>query len=122
LRQIDLAAEHQTALALTGKSPDVLAFDPDPQLLYVAAESGTVAVFRLETGQLHPVGTGRLAAGAHTVAVDPGTHRVFFPLPIRGKRPVLRVMRPSPAIVQLGMPSQPARHDALLGGPVVVGG
>ena len=36
----------------------------------------------------------KLAAGAHAVAVDPATHRVFFPLASVDGRPVLRVMRP----------------------------
>jgi hypothetical protein len=34
--------------------------------------------------------------GSHTVAVDPGTHRVFFPLTAGADgEPVLRIMKPS---------------------------
>ena len=40
------------------------------------------------------LGRGFLAADAHTVAVDPTTHRVYFPLANVGGRPVLRVMAP----------------------------
>jgi len=31
---------------------------------------------------------------AHVVAVDPATHRVYFPLANAGGRPVVRVMQP----------------------------
>ena len=38
------------------------------------------------------VGRGFVGPNAHTVAVDPATHRVYFPLADVGGRPVLRVM------------------------------
>ncbi|HEY9456676.1 MAG TPA: hypothetical protein VIQ56_02125 [Gaiella sp.] len=78
-----------------GASPDVLAFDPRLRRLYVAAESGEVAVFAERARGLRKLGQAMLADEAHTVAVDPRTHLVYFPLE-RGSdgRPELRVMAP----------------------------
>jgi DNA-binding beta-propeller fold protein YncE len=78
-----------------GPSPDVLAFDPGLRRLYVAAESGEVAVFAERGRRLEKLGQAMLADEAHSVAVDPRTHLVYFPLE-RGSdgRPQLRVMAP----------------------------
>src|SRR6058998_2596555 len=73
-----------------GSDPDVLAFDPALGRLYVAAESGVVAVFEEREETLAQLGWYR-APGAHSVAVDPGTHRVYLPLANVGGHPVLRV-------------------------------
>ena len=78
-----------------GSDPDVLAFDPALGRLYVAAESGVVAVFEERAGSLVQLGWYR-APRAHSVAVDPGTHRLYVPLAdVRGQ-PVLRVLEPTP--------------------------
>ena len=77
-----------------GKYPDVLAFDPALGRLYVAAESGVVAVFEERDGSLAQLGWYR-APGAHSVAVDPSTHRVYVPLENVNGRPVLRILVPS---------------------------
>src|SRR6058998_2542901 len=74
-----------------GSDPDVLAFDPVLGRLYVAAESGVVAVFGERDGSLVQLGWYR-APKAHSVAVDPATHRVYLPLADVG---VLRVLVPS---------------------------
>lgn len=75
-----------------GDDPDVLAFDSTTGLLFVAAESGVVSVFQRKGGQLAQLGWYR-APKAHTVAVDPSTHRVYLPLADVGGRPVLRVLQ-----------------------------
>jgi hypothetical protein len=62
--------------------------------LYVAAESGVVAVFAELDGSLTQLGWYR-TPWAHTVAVDPETHRVYLPLADLGGHPVLRVLAPS---------------------------
>jgi len=91
---VDLGALHQRELQTVGDDPDVLAFDPGLSRLYVAAESGVVAVFDEQGTSVHKLGQAKLADAAHTVAVDAVTHRVFFPLEkVRG-HPVLRVMAP----------------------------
>jgi len=77
-----------------GSDPDVLAFDPTLGRLYVAAESGVVAVFEERDGSLAQLGWYR-APKAHSVAVDPVTHRVYLPLADVSGRPALRVLVPS---------------------------
>jgi len=77
-----------------GSDPDVLAFDPALGRLYVAAESGVVAVFEERDGLLGQLGWYR-APRANTVAVDPTTHRVYLPLANVSGHPVLRVLVPS---------------------------
>ena len=77
-----------------GGDPDVLAFDPSLGRLYVAAESGVVAVFAERDGSLVQLGWYR-APKAHSVAVDPATHRVYLPLATVSGHPVLRVLTPS---------------------------
>ncbi len=79
-----------------GSDPDVLAFDPALGRLYVAAESGVVAVFEARDGALVQLGWYR-APKAHSVAVDPATHRVYLPLANVGGRPILRVLAPTDA-------------------------
>ena len=91
---VDLDHDRQTGIESVGDDPDVLAFDPGIGRLYVAAETGVVSVFDVGGGAVHKLGEGRLAARAHTVAVDPRTHRVFFALENVGGRAVLRVMQP----------------------------
>ena len=94
LAVVDLASLHQRDLQTVGDDPDVLAFDPGLSRLYVAAESGVVAVFDEKGPSLHKLGQAKLADKAHTVAVDPTTHRVFFPLESVHGHPILRVMAP----------------------------
>lgn len=78
-----------------GEDPDVLAFDPSLRRLYVAAESGVVTVFGERGQSLVTLGRAFLATEAHTVAVDPLTHLVYFALQdVRGQ-PVLRIMAPA---------------------------
>jgi len=79
-----------------GSDPDVLAFDPALGRLYVAAESGVVAVFEERDGSLAQLGWYRVPR-AHSVAVDPATHRVYLPLANVSGHPVLRVLVPSDA-------------------------
>jgi len=92
---VDLETMQATATLAVGDGPDVLAFDPGWHRLYVAAESGVVAVFDESRGALQPLGTVTMAA-AHTIAVDPGTHLVYLPLANVDGRPVLRIMASDP--------------------------
>lgn len=91
---LDLTSMKILATYPVGKDPDVLAFDPGLKLLYVSAESGDVRVFREDGKTLAPAGT-LFMAHAHTVAVDPETHLVYFPLQNIAGRPILRIMKPS---------------------------
>jgi DNA-binding beta-propeller fold protein YncE len=75
-----------------GREPDVLAFDAARLRLYVASESGSVTVFSVRGDRLEEEGTLTMPH-AHTVAVDPRTGLVYFPLQDVGGHPVLRIMR-----------------------------
>jgi hypothetical protein len=78
-----------------GSSPDVLAYDGSLRRLYVSAESGNVAVFAEGAHGLTKLGQAFLATEAHTVAVDPRTHLVYFPLQHGSSGgPQLLIMRP----------------------------
>ena len=91
----DLRTNRVTARFSVGAHPDVLDLDTSLHRLYVAAESGVVAVFAQRARTLRKLGQHFLAPHAHSVAVDPRTHLVYFPLEnVRG-RPVLRIFRPT---------------------------
>ena len=90
---VDLRMMQVVSTQRVGDDPDVLAFDPGLGRLYVAAESGTVSVFRVQGRTLVREGELRMPH-AHIVAVDPATHLVYVPLENLGGRPVLRIMAP----------------------------
>ena len=91
----DMQAKKVIASHAVGDDPDVLAFDSGINRLYVAAESGIVSVFRLDSRSLTKLGEGNLASNAHTVAVDSESHLVYFPLESVNGRPMLRIMSPA---------------------------
>ena len=96
LLTLDLRSMTVTGRASVGDSPDVLAFDTSLRRLYVSAESGVVAVFAETAHGLRKLGQGFLAPEAHTVAVDPRSHLVYFPLQSGSTgSPQLLIMRPS---------------------------
>lgn len=77
-----------------GDEPDVMAADFGLARLYVASESGVVTMFDIGSAMERKVGQAKLADNAHVVAVDPATHRVYFPLRSLLGTPVLRTMMP----------------------------
>jgi len=89
---LDLRTLQLRQMLPIGDDPDVLAFDAPLGLLFVAAESGVVSVFRLKDGSLTQLGWYH-APKAHSVAVDPTTHRVYLPLADLDGHPVLRVLQ-----------------------------
>ncbi len=95
LVRVDLGASHAVVTAPTGSGPDVMSVDPGLGWLYVAAESGDLVVFDIGKPGLVTIDREHPGDNAHSVAVDPATHRVFFPL-IAGPngKPVLRIMQP----------------------------
>jgi len=96
LARVDLDGKTVVATAPTGADPDVMSIDPALGWLYVAAESADLTVFDINQPKLALIGHDQPGAASHTVAVDPNTHRVFFPLREGSKRrPVLRIMKPS---------------------------
>src|ERR1041385_5481860 len=75
-----------------GGGPDVLAFDSELKLLYVACESGGVSLFKADNGKLAKLGDAEVGPNSHTVAVDSKTHKAYFPLKNVNGKPVLRIM------------------------------
>jgi DNA-binding beta-propeller fold protein YncE len=95
--RVDLVGDaHAIDVAASGAGPDVLAIDPGLGWLYVAAESGNLVVFDLAQPGLVKIDDEHPGDASHTVAVDPSTHHVFFPLQ-KGPSgtPVLRIMKPA---------------------------
>jgi len=94
---VDLDARRQTATLPLPSDVDVLAFDPGLRRLYAASELGVVAVFAVGADRsISELGRQVVGPNAHSAAVDPATHRVYFPLMNVDGRPVLRVMEPTP--------------------------
>jgi DNA-binding beta-propeller fold protein YncE len=95
LLTLDLRSMKITGRAGVGSDPDVLAYDASLRRLYVSAESGIVAVFAEDAHGLTKLGQAFLADEAHSVAVDPRTHLVYFPLQSGSTgSPQLLIMRP----------------------------
>jgi YVTN family beta-propeller protein len=76
------------------KGPDVLAHDAALGIVYLASESGVLSAFKVSAQGVAKVSERFVGANAHTVALEPGTHKVYLPLKETGTPPVLRVMRP----------------------------
>ena len=89
---VDLASGKVTQVLETGDTPDVLALDPVRARLFVAAESGQLAVFDVSRGVVVKVGQGFAGPEAHTGSVDPATGVVYLPLAAGNGPPVLREM------------------------------
>jgi hypothetical protein len=78
-----------------GHDPDVLAIDPVARRLYVAGEAGILSTFDI-TNAAMPVSLGDTVIGpnAHSVAVDPQTHRLYFPLADQNGQAMMRILAP----------------------------
>jgi DNA-binding beta-propeller fold protein YncE len=96
---VDLRTMQITGTLRTAGDPDVLALDPGLRRLYVGCESGAVSIFeeRLAEGRaaLAPLDEYR-APYAHSVSVDPTTHRVYVPLQDVNGKPTLRILEARP--------------------------
>jgi DNA-binding beta-propeller fold protein YncE len=91
---MDLTSYKEIAVFDVGKEPDVLSYDPGLKILYVACERGKTSVFSVKDRKVEKLGEVEVGENAHSVQVDPQTHRVYFPLRKAGKGPVLRIMKP----------------------------
>ncbi len=78
---VDLANQLVIDQHGVGETPDVLAFDPGSNRVYVAAESGWISIFDQDHGRLTERGSAYLTDGAHSLALDPTTHHTFIPIP-----------------------------------------
>jgi DNA-binding beta-propeller fold protein YncE len=95
LLTVDLASGHVLSDLAVAHDPDVLAVDGSINRLYVASESGNLSTFDLAAPEA-PVSLGDVfvADGAHSLAVDPGSHRLYFGLADFGGRATLHVLIP----------------------------
>lgn len=73
--------------------PDVLCLDQKLGRLYVACEGGAVEVFKVGKDGLSRLGKFE-APAAHTIAVDPTTHRVYLALKSVDGKPMMWVLEP----------------------------
>jgi DNA-binding beta-propeller fold protein YncE len=92
---VGLASGRVLNMQPVAHDPDVLAIDPEADRLYVAAESGNLSTYNIATRD-KPASLGDvfIARGAHTVAVDPVSHRLYFPLADLNGHASLRVLVP----------------------------
>jgi YVTN family beta-propeller protein len=90
---LDLETRKLAASFDVGEGPDVLAYDPGLHYVYVASESGPVSLFKAGAEQVSKIGEVPIGPNSHVVAVDPDTHKSYFPLKDVGGRTVLRIMR-----------------------------
>lgn len=96
LLTLDLTTWQITGNHEVGQDPDVLAYDPRAHRLYVAAESGWLTVLDNRNHDLTVTGRAPLAYGAHVVALDPTTHRSYYPVPHgTGGHPALLTYQPT---------------------------
>lgn len=95
LLTFDLEARRQSSLETIAPQVDVLAFDPGRRRVYVSSSTGRIAVFDVAADRrVTNAGEGFVGPNAHTVSVDPESHRVYFPLENLRGHAVLRVMEP----------------------------
>jgi YVTN family beta-propeller protein len=95
LLTFDLEARQQLSLETIPPQADVLAFDPSRRRVYVSSSTGRIAAFDVAADRrVTNAGDGFVGPNAHTVSVDPESHRVYFPLENLRGHAVLRVMEP----------------------------
>ncbi|MDB5073466.1 MAG: hypothetical protein JWM87_4577 [Candidatus Eremiobacteraeota bacterium] len=92
--RLDVRSGRVTGSGGVGIGVDVLALDSGLHRLYAGSESGVVSAYDVANGGLVRIAQAFLHLNAHVVAVDPATHRVYFPLQNAGGKPVMRVMAP----------------------------
>ena len=95
LATVELGTGHVLDEKPVAHDPDVLAIDAGLNRLYVAAESGNFSTYDI-SAEKAPVSLGDVfvAEGAHAVAVDPVTHRLYFGLADIDGHCVLKVLVP----------------------------
>jgi DNA-binding beta-propeller fold protein YncE len=91
----DLRGGRQMASLPLQPHVDVLAFDSGWHRLYAASSSGMVSVFSAEGAAVKELGRLFVGPNAHTVAADPVSHQVYFPLEDLEGHATLRIMKPS---------------------------
>ncbi len=94
---VDLRTGKELSHLPLGHDPDVLAMDGTAKRLYVASESGNLSTFDIASPAAPvPLGDNFVGRNAHSVAVDPVTHRLYLPLADAGGKSVMRIIAPKP--------------------------
>lgn len=91
---LNMVGRRVSASFNVGSDPDVLALDPGFGRLYVASEAGVVSIFKVSSERVTKIGDALIGPDAHVVAVDPATHRSYFPLMNVAGRTVMRIFEP----------------------------
>lgn len=97
LLTVDLVSGKVLSVLPVAHDPDVLAVDDGLKRLYVAAESGVLETYDISK-PTSPVSLGDvfIGEGAHTLAVDQVSHRLFLGLADIGGKAIMRVLVPKP--------------------------
>lgn len=78
LAVVDLASHRIVATLPIGGGPDSVAYDPGLRRIYATGRSGVLSVTQQDgPDRYRALGAIKLHYGAHTLAVDPATHRVY---------------------------------------------
>lgn len=78
LAVFDLELHQVRAWLPIGKGPDSVVFDPQLRRIYTTGRSGVMSVIAQEDANTYRVlDTIHLHYGAHTLTVDPATHRIY---------------------------------------------
>ena len=78
LAVFDIAKHHIVSSLPIGRGPDSVAFDPVLKRIYTTGLSGDLAVIQQDpSGGYRALDSIHLHFGAHTLAVDPATHRLY---------------------------------------------
>jgi len=94
---LDLDSHRVVASAPVGGGPDSVAYDPKLQRLYVTGKSGVLSVISQDSPDVYRVlGAVALHYGAHTLALDPQTGRVYVAYASLLIGPRLAVFDPRP--------------------------
>jgi YVTN family beta-propeller protein len=93
----DLNAHRVSAFVPIGGGPDVVAFDPELRRIYSAGKSGVLTVIRQDGPDTYALlDSLKLHYGAHTLTVDPSTHKLFVAYASLMVRPRVAMFAPLP--------------------------
>jgi DNA-binding beta-propeller fold protein YncE len=93
LAAMDMNTMQVTSLQAVGRTPDVLVYEAQLPMVYVAAEDGTLSLFGeelLERGGLRLVTNPNAGPNAHSIGLDSTTRHVYLPTVNILGGPVLR--------------------------------
>jgi DNA-binding beta-propeller fold protein YncE len=94
---LDLNTQQIVASLPIGGLPDSVAYDPELHRIYTTGLAGVISVIQQDAPNSYRIlDTVRMHYGAHTLAVDPATHRVYAAYLSLFVRPRLAVFAPRP--------------------------